>query len=59
MKITVEFDIEIDGETVSEERAKEIFAEYFRPLEAIFLSENIEDPPTDEYAIIIEGWEII
>jgi len=58
MKITVEFDIEIDGGTVSEERAKEIFIEHFSPFQAIFLSENTENPPTDEYAIVIKGWEI-
>lgn len=58
MKITVEFDIEIDSGTLSEERAKEIFIKNFSPFQAIFLSENTEDPPTDEYAILINGWEI-
>jgi hypothetical protein len=53
MKVTVEFDLDIDGE-LSEERAKELFFEH---LEVDGLSSEQVDG-TEDWAIMINGWEL-
>ena len=49
MKVTIEFDLDIDGE-LSEERAKELFYDH---LTVEGLVSEAED-----WAILINGWEL-
>ena len=53
MKVTIEFDLDIDGE-LSEERAKEYFVSNLN-VEGL-LSEQIDG--TEDWAILINGWEL-
>lgn len=53
MKVTIEFDLEIDGE-LSEERAKELFLQNLN--EDDLTSEQVDG--TGDWAILINGWEL-
>ena len=54
MKVTIEFDIDIEGE-LSEERAKEYFVSGLN-IEGLVSSEQVDG--TDDWAILINGWEL-
>lgn len=53
MKVTIEFDLEIDGE-LDEKRAADIFFENIGVHG--LLSEDIEG--TDKWAILVNSWEL-